>query len=246
VRFLILGDIHSNLPALDAVTDSATGAFDQIVCLGDMVGYGAHPNPVTDWVRQNAGSVVRGNHDRACAGDDILDWFNGNAQVAALWTYANLTTENLDYLRNLAQGPVAIANFWAVHGSPADEDEYIGNRTDASIAFRYMPGDICFFGHTHLQIGYGHRRGRTWTLPPPTHDETERVHQLEPDSSYLLNPGSVGQPRDSDPRAAYALFDSESKVLTFRRIPYDVASAQDGIRKAGLPEWLGQRLALGR
>jgi len=246
VRFLILSDIHGNKHALDAVLAAAEGQYEQVVCLGDIVGYGAHPNEVTGWVKGNVSTVIRGNHDRACCGDEALEWFNLPAQQAALWTLAQLSEEHLRYLQELAAGPVAVANFWAVHGSPADEDEYITEKADAQVAARYMPGDICFFGHTHYQGGFGVRRGRVWELDRPKGGDSERCYQLENDTSYLLNPGSVGQPRDHDPRAAYALFDSTTKTVMLRRAGYPVEAAQQAIRAAGLPAWLADRLRAGR
>lgn len=246
MRFLILSDIHSNYQALEAALFHATGTYDQIVCLGDLVGYGADPNRVIDWARQNVPTIVRGNHDRACSGDEVIEWFNGAAQLAAVWTLMNLELENLRYLQRLPQGPAAVANFFAVHGSPADEDEYITDKHDASVAFRYTPGEICFFGHTHHQIGYAMRGSRSWLLVPPIDEEWERAYQLEADTAYLLNPGSIGQPRDADPRAGYALYDSETRVVTFRRAAYDIAAAQERIRNANLPEFLADRLSVGR
>lgn len=246
MRFLILSDIHGNKHALDAVLEDSAGQWEQVVCLGDIVGYGGHPNEVTAWVKQNASTVIRGNHDRACCGDEALEWFNRPAQQAALWTLAHLEPAHRTYLEDLPPGPVAVANFWAVHGSPADEDEYITDKSDAEVAARYMPGEICFFGHTHYQGGFGVRRGRVWELGPPKGKESERCHELENDSVYLINPGSIGQPRDHDPRAAYALFDSMTKTVVLRRVVYEVEAAQKSIREAGLPAWLADRLRVGR
>ncbi|HUQ95026.1 MAG TPA: metallophosphoesterase family protein [Bryobacteraceae bacterium] len=246
MRFLILSDLHSNLQALEAVVEHAAGAYDQVLCLGDVVGYCADPNPVTDWIRQHAAAIVRGNHDRACTGDAVIECFSGPAQFAALWTYGALNPENREWLQELPQGPVAIGDFFLVHGSPKDEDDYLLNKCDAAEVSRHMPGAICFFGHTHVQGGFAMRRGRTWLIPHPKPKESHHTHQLEPDTSYLLNPGSAGQPRDGDPRAAYAIFEMESKVITFCRAPYDVATAQDRIRKAKLPYFLADRLSVGR
>lgn len=245
MRCLILSDIHSNLQALEAVLKDAAGAYDAVVCLGDVVGYAADPNAVTDWVRTHVLAIVRGNHDRACTGDPVIDFFGDSAREAAIWTQSTLTDQNRTYLQGLPKGPRLFAGFSLSHGSPRDEDEYVITKSEALDVFLHLPAEVCFFGHTHLQIGFGLRRGRAWVLPPPDLDASQQSYQLEPDAWYLLNPGSVGQPRDADPRAAYALYDTESRLLVLRRVNYDIALAQSRIRQAGLPEYLAHRLAAG-
>lgn len=246
MRYLILSDIHGNRQALESVLDDAIGRYDRVLCLGDVVGYGADPNSVTDWVREGSAHTVRGNHDRACTGDPILETFSENATIAALWTQTELNDGNREYLAGLPSGPLAVNGFWLVHGSPRDEDEYILNKNDAAHQYPFVQGDLTFFGHTHVQVGFGMRQGRVWTMPPPELDETEAVYQIEPDSVYLVNPGSIGQPRDSDPRAGYAIFDPERKLIAFRRAHYDVPGAQRAIMDAGLPRFLADRLGFGR
>ncbi|MCS7026175.1 MAG: metallophosphatase family protein [Bryobacteraceae bacterium] len=246
MRFLILSDIHSNLSALQAVLADADGQYDRIVCLGDIVGYGAEPNEVTAWVRQHVDSIVRGNHDKASSGDPCLQDFNPAAAAAAAWTRQVLEPTNLEYVRNLPPGPRDAGGFCLSHGSPRDEDEYIVTRQDAIELQRELPSEICFFGHTHIQVGFGLRPGRAWLLVPPPYHQQERVYELEPDACYLLNPGSVGQPRDADPRAAYAIFDHPAKLLRLRRTPYDILTTQQRILEAGLPPVLAERLSLGR
>ena len=246
MRYLVLSDLHSNLEALTAVLESAAGGYDRVLCLGDLVGYGADPNAVTDWVRANAAVVVRGNHDRACAGLEDLAWFNPVARIAAEWTHHELTPENRDYIATLPKGPIAVEDFQVMHGSLLDEDEYMVQASDAGQVFPYLETSLAFFGHTHLQGGFEWSRSRVRVIPRPAPGETESVLELDPDSAYLVNPGSVGQPRDADPRSAYVLYNPEDKFLTYRRIPYDIHTAQAKIHNADLPDVLAERLSVGR
>lgn len=246
MRYLILSDLHANWEALEAVVRHAEGRYDRILCCGDLVGYGADPNAVVDWVRANCSVVIRGNHDRACSGQEDLEWFNPVARAAALWTLQNLSPENTGYVRELSKGPVFENGFELVHGAPYDEDDYVVAPEEALEAFAYLESRVAFFGHTHLQGGFIWNHSRIETIPSIP-SRTER-HRLEIDAGcgYLINPGSVGQPRDGDARAAYALFDSEKRVLTFFRVPYDIAAAQRKIHQAGLPPFLADRLSAGR
>jgi predicted phosphodiesterase len=246
LRYLLISDLHGNLEALDSVLEDARGQYDQIVCCGDLVGYGPDPNRVVDWARASLLAVIRGNHDRACCGIDDLEWFNPVAQAATRWTMSQLSPENLHWLRALPRGPIAVNGFSLAHGSPLDEDEYIASLSDAANVFDYLDMAITFFGHTHLQGGFSWANGRREAIPRPRKDEREVRLRLDPDAIYLLNPGSTGQPRDADPRAAYALFDSESKEVALRRVSYDCEAVRRKIDAAGLPAALGQRLAFGR
>jgi predicted phosphodiesterase len=246
LRYLILSDIHGNLEALEAVLNAAAGRYGQVLCCGDLVGYGADPNAVADWVRANAAAVVRGNHDRACTGIEDLEWFNPVARAAALWTERQLTPDNADYVRTLPKGPVETAGFHLVHGSPLDEDDYVVAASEAAEAFRYIPGPVTFFGHTHLPGGFVWRKGHVEVIRKPGARAGSLAFQFDPDAAYLLNPGSVGQPRDGDPRAAYAIYDPGERCLTLYRLDYDIHKAQDKIRAAGLPPVLADRLAMGR
>ena len=135
MRYLILSDLHANWEALDAVVREAAGRYDQAICCGDLVGYGADPNPIVDWVRANCLVTVRGNHDRACTGLDDLEWFNPVAQKAALWTQEALTPANAQWTRELPKGPLEVEGFQVVHGAPFDEDEYVIATSEASQAF---------------------------------------------------------------------------------------------------------------
>jgi predicted phosphodiesterase len=246
VRYLIISDLHSNLEALEAVVESATGEFDLVLCCGDLVGYGADPGPVLEWVRSHAAAVVRGNHDRACAGSDDIEWFSPPAREAALWTLTVLTAEQLLYLRNLPCGPLAVDQFQIMHGSPLDEDEYLITPSEAAHQLSAIDRWVSFFGHTHIQGGFRCHRFGSRAIPGPSLSETERVVELQEGDTYLINPGSVGQPRDGDWRAAYCIFSPEDRLVTYRRVRYEVTSAQRKIRNAGLPDLLAERISRGR
>jgi predicted phosphodiesterase len=246
VRYLILSDLHANWEALEAVVKDSAGRSDQILCCGDLVGYGADPNPVVEWVRGNCSLVVRGNHDKACTGLDDLEWFNPVARAAAIWTQKQLTPENIEYARGLPQGPLTQGDFQIVHGSPFDEDEYVLAAGEAGQAFEYLEYRLAFFGHTHVQGGFIWNHSRVETIPSGYDEEEAQGMEIDPDCAYLVNPGSVGQPRDGDPRAAYALYDADTRIVTYCRVEYDVARAQKKIRQSGLPPILADRLSLGR
>jgi predicted phosphodiesterase len=239
VPHLILSDIHANLEALHAVLAHARGRYDRIICLGDLVGYGADPNAVVDWARQNLDVIVRGNHDKDGANNDSLDHYRAPAIASTLWTRANLTPQSLEYLRALPRGPLRYEDFDLVHGSPADEDEYLMTAGDAAPLRPYLGAQATFFGHTHIQGGFLLARGGARSIFP------SGTLELEPDHFYLLNPGAVGQPRDGDPRAAYLLYWPKERLVEYCRVEYDVETAARKIRKAGLPESLAARLALG-
>jgi diadenosine tetraphosphatase ApaH/serine/threonine PP2A family protein phosphatase len=251
VRILLISDIHANLEGLDACL-AAAPAYDRIINLGDIVGYGASPNEVVDRCRQLGGLFVRGNHDKAVSGLSDLEDFNPIAAEAALWTRQTLTPENLEWLRSLPHGPVhtdEVADAQFVHGSPLDEDEYVVSPRDAVESLLQSPLTLTFFGHTHLQGSF--------TLDPEQiesrHPEYKTIGQSETVNfplrdglRYMINPGSIGQPRDGDWRAAFALLDTGAKAITFCRTPYDLKSAQDRILDAGLPKRLATRLAAGK
>jgi predicted phosphodiesterase len=246
VRYLIVSDLHANREALDAVLQQADGRYDQAICCGDLVGYGADPNPVVDWVRGNCKVTVRGNHDKACTGLDDLEWFNPVARAAAVWTQENLTQQNAEWTRALPHGPVMVEDFQIVHGSPFDEDEYVLAADEAGQAFGYLERRLAFFGHTHVQGGFIWNQSRVETIPRTAPRSDRQVMEIDPCCAYMINPGSLGQPRDGDPRAAYALYDSGSGMLTYFRVRYDIESAQKKIRDAGLPTILADRLQVGR
>lgn len=252
LRYLILSDIHANSDALEAVLAAAPAAtWDRAVVLGDLVGYGAEPNAVVDRVRAlNPIAVIRGNHDKAACGLDDGSNFNYVARLAAGWTAAALTADNLAYLRALPAGPLAIDDRVEIcHGAPFDEDYYIFDGEDAQRALDAASRPLCLFGHTHLPVVFN-RHASTLDGFVPDGENDMPVSNIPVSMgagiAYLVNPGSVGQPRDGDPRAAFAIYDSEGSTLTLRRVPYAVDAAQRRIMSAGLPASLANRLAIGR
>jgi len=251
MRILILSDIHANLQALEACL-AAAPAYDLVANLGDVVGYGANPNEVVRISRSLGNVFVRGNHDKAASGISDAHDFNPIAAAAIRWTRENLSAENLAWVRELPQGPMQLEgekDIQLVHGSARDEDEYVMYEQDAHALLDTVQVTATFFGHTHVQGAFAGNDGAARFIPPRYKDarkiETFEF-ELQCGKKYLINPGSVGQPRDGDWRAAFLVFDSTSRVATFYRIPYDVKSAQQNILAAKLPERLAARLAEGR
>ena len=245
MRYLILSDIHANWEALEAVLADAEDAYDSVACCGDVVGYAADPNAATDWVRMHARHVVRGNHDKAAVGSPDVEWFNPAARDATLWTRRELNGVNLAYLTSLPRGPLRVGDFQILHGSPLDEDEYLVNVGDAARLFGYLDTPVSFFGHTHVQGGFLVRQNGAGAVEPVAPENNSRELTLSQNCWALINPGSVGQPRDHDPRAAYAIYIPEDARVLYKRVPYNLEKAQQKIIAAGLPEVLAQRLAVG-
>jgi predicted phosphodiesterase len=248
MRYLLLSDIHSNLEALYTCLELGAGKYDQAVCLGDLVGYGPNPNEVIDKTRNLCKTVIRGNHDKACCGLDDAKEFNPYARAATEWTHQALTREHTDYLRALPMGPAVMDGFMLVHGSPADEDDYILGPAQALPLLRARGTGLVCFGHSHLQGGFMVTAGgRFHSIHiPATPDGLTLTLALEDGARYLINPGSVGQPRDHDWRAAFAVLDADHKQVEYYRTAYDVAKTQAKMEKAGLPSPLYRRLEMGR
>src|SRR5664280_2778680 len=247
MRYLVISDIHSNLEALQTAL-AAAPEHDFVLNLGDVVGYGASPNEVVKIAKELNGPIVRGNHDKACSGLGDTFGFNAVADRAVSWTVETLTPENREWVRRLEHGPVNIPQFaggQCVHGSPIDEDDYLLSSAAAFEAFRDDKTQLTFYGHTHVQGGYVLCNGYVEQVRPKytttTNEETWEM-PLQDDGRYLINPGSIGQPRDGDWRAGFALFDSEAKVVKFYRVPYPVEVAQHRILAAELPEYLAVRV----
>jgi predicted phosphodiesterase len=251
LRILLLSDIHSNLEALEACL-AAAPPTDATVNLGDIVGYGASPNEVTERSRALAGVFVRGNHDKVVAGIDTVENFNPIAGVAAIWNREQLTSERLSWLRDLPKGPVTtdeLAGVQYVHGAPDDEDRYVVTPEDAAAQLLGSSAGVTFFGHTHIQ-GAFQLNGNFVQAVNPAYETVGKQETwdlpLKEGLNYMINPGSIGQPRDGDWRAAFAVFDSDHRIVTFFRVPYEVRSAQEKIFAAHLPPRLATRLAAGR
>jgi diadenosine tetraphosphatase ApaH/serine/threonine PP2A family protein phosphatase len=246
LRYLILSDIHANTDALDSVLAAApAGSWDRLLVLGDLVGYGAEPNGAVDRIRAlDPLAVIRGNHDKASCGLEDGSSFNNIARLAAQWTFEALTAENREYLRALPAGPRTIdAGVEICHGAPFDEDHYIFDVQDASQALDAATRPLCLFGHTHLPVVFRRDPAVFDGFVP---DGAVTAVPLAAGVRYLINVGSVGQPRDGDPRAAFGIYDSEEPSVRMRRVVYPVASAQRRILNAGLPSTLANRLAVGR
>lgn len=244
MKYLVLSDIHANIEALDAAL-AAAGPYDHALVLGDLVGYGADPDLVIDRIRAlPAATLIRGNHDKVATGLDSVEGFNHLARFAVQWTAAKLAPDRRAWLAALPAGPTCVDGVVEIcHGSPFDEDVYIFDDLDARRAFNVMKRPLCLFGHTHVPAVFRFD-GEMEPIGPPRGDRFRLT--IDPKARYLVNCGAVGQPRDGDPRAAFALLDTTTDVLTVMRVPYDVASAQAKIIAAGLPEVLAQRLAIGR
>lgn len=248
MRYLILSDIHSNLEAYESCLEAAHGLYDEMLCLGDLVGYGPDPNAIVEAVCDAASTIIRGNHDKACSGITNAEDFNPLARMATHWTREQLTTENLALLGSLPEGPAMVDGFELVHGSPRDEDEYIVESLDALPAFDEASSSLVFFGHTHVQGGFV--TAADGSLEPifaeNSDDGCVLALALDGKSRYLINPGSVGQPRDRDWRAAFAILDSNKRQVNYYRVGYDLPATQEKMQKAGLPEPLIIRLQFGR
>jgi predicted phosphodiesterase len=246
MRYLILSDIHSNQEALKTVLSFVRRKpWDKVVILGDIVGYGADPNQTVDMLRALKPMViVRGNHDKVCSGLENGELFNRIALEAAMWTRKKLTRANLQWLKKLPQGPVEVDGRFAIcHGTPIDEDAYIFGEIEALNVFRQTTFPLCFFGHSHFPVLFG-------LTPDAIHTVLSVApsfrFRLRPGARYLINPGSIGQPRDGNPLASFAIYDSDTRTVTVHRVPYRIEQAQSKILEAGLPRPLADRLALGR
>ena len=247
MRYLVLTDLHSNLEALEAcLADAAGRTYDRALVLGDLVGYCADPNGVVERVQALApAAIVRGNHDKVACGLELADGFNAVAKRAAHWTHDTLTPANRAWLAALPRGPVIVDELVEIcHGSPFDEDAYIFDELDAVRALKTSQRPICLFGHTHWPVTFELNGARVETIGT-SEGWVDRL-TLRAESKYMLNPGSVGQPRDGDPRAAYAIVDTATMTADLIRVGYPIETTQAKVIKAGLPDVLAQRLAVGR
>jgi len=239
-KYAIIGDVHSNWEALSAVLDDARAQkVTGFVCVGDIVGYNATPSECLEKVRELACLTVRGNHDHYCSNDERLEDFQPLAASVVDWTRRQLSAEQTRHLRDL---PLVskIDGFTVVH-STLDMPEkwgYVFDTLDADSHFNYQTTAVCFYGHTHLPVVFEKQ-----------HRVTRSAYtklRLAVGKKYFVNVGSVGQPRDGDPRAAYVTYSLATREIELRRVTYDIASTQARIRKAGLPERLAKRLEFGK
>jgi len=222
VRYGIIADIHGNLEALLAVLSRLEGKAEKLVCLGDIIGYGPDPNECCEILRKLGIPSVAGNHEKATTGELPLTWFNPNAAAAIRWTQKVILPENLEYIKGL---PLTLdfPEFEIVHGSLVNPaEEYLTSMAEAIPTFNLMQKPLLFVGHTHRPL------------------------RLKYDKKEIINPGSVGQPRDGDPWAAYFVYDTEKKEGELFRVNYDIEAVQNKMKAAGLPQFLIERLALGR
>jgi len=247
MRYLVLTDIHANLEALDTcLADAKARGYDRTVVLGDLVGYGPDPNTVIERVQAlEPVAIVRGNHDKVACGLEQAEGFNTVAKSAAHWTFETLTDAYRTWLAELPEGPHDVDDTIQIcHGAPFDEDAYIFDELDAVRALKVSTRPLCLFGHTHYPVTFELSADAFDMLGPSPAAESQVP--LREGCKYLVNPGSIGQPRDGDPRAAYAIADTTSRRVELFRLKYAVEETQEKILKAGLPEVLAQRLSVGR
>jgi predicted phosphodiesterase len=242
MRILVISDIHANYTALEAVLDDA-GKVDETWCLGDLVGYGPDPNAVVEQIREIPRlTCLLGNHDVAVIGKMPFETFNGEARRSLIHHEKVLNADNMEFMRSLPQHTKVRGEVTLAHGSPRDPLwEYILNTLSARLNFDHFDTAWCFVGHTHIQGMFQLVEGSDRVTAEPT--KPGMKIKLHP--KLILNPGSVGQPRDRDPRAAYAIYDSEARTWEPRRVEYNIAEVQERIREAGLPEKHAARLAEG-
>jgi diadenosine tetraphosphatase ApaH/serine/threonine PP2A family protein phosphatase len=245
MRYLVLTDLHANLQALEAVlADARAIGYDKTLVLGDLVGYGADPAAVIERTRALApDAIIRGNHDKVAAGLEPAALFNDVARQSIEWTSSVLSAEQIEYLAALPKGPHRVNDALEIcHGTPFDEDYYVFDAGDAARAMRAASAPMCLFGHTHVPVVFASGMRPEPGRPDLEDDEIE----LPAEGATLINVGSVGQPRDGDPRAAYGLLDLDRRTIRLRRVGYDVKGAQARILELGLPPWLAARLERGQ
>jgi predicted phosphodiesterase len=240
MKYAIIADIHANLEALRVILeDTKAQKCTHYACLGDVVGYNANPKECLDIIRTMAMPCVKGNHDEYCSIDTNLEGFNPHAAEAVNWTRRQLTEEDRQWLRELKYIRL-VASFSVVHATLDGPQRwgYVFDRLAAAASFTYQNTTVCFFGHTHVPVAFIRDtvvRGGTYSK-----------FKVEPGRKYFINVGSVGQPRDNNPKAAYVTYDLDEGLIELRRLDYDIPTAQAKIRAAGLPERLAERLAIGR
>lgn len=240
MKFAIFGDIHANLEALQTVlADAAEHGCTHYVCIGDIVGYNANPHECLELVRGLDCPVIKGNHDEEASLESDLVGLNPLAEQSMRWTRENLTEDDKDYLRNLKMVR-QVRDYTIVHATLDTPSGwgYVTNKFDAMASFSYQYTPVCFFGHTHTPVAYV--KGASVEV------DRRPVVEIEPGKKFFINVGSVGQPRDGDPRSSYCIYDLGGQRVVNRRLEYDRATAQQKIVDAGLPQMLADRLDLGK
>ena len=243
MKIAVISDIHANRQAFEATLEAVeTSRVDELWCLGDLVGYGADPDACVELAREHTAVCLAGNHDLAVTGEISLDEFSRGAGLAAQWTREVIAPENLEFLQGLSpQGESARVGLY--HASPRDPVwEYVLSTLLAELCLDAQSRRICLVGHSHVALSFERQEGEPATGEPRRDGTDLDVSRGE----WLLNPGSVGQPRDGDPRAAWLLLDLDDMTATFQRVRYDVAGAAAAIRAARLPDSLAERLEFGQ
>lgn len=240
MKYAIIADIHGNLEAFQTVLeDIRTQQVNQIVCLGDVVGYNANPKECLEIVRGMNLPCVKGNHDEYCSSDEDLEGFNPHAAVAVKWTREQLSDDDRQWLRDLKYSRM-VGSFTIVHATLDAPQRwgYVLDKLAAAASFPYQNTQVCFFGHTHVPVAFMRDsvvRGGTYSK-----------FKIDPSKKYFVNVGAVGQPRDNNPKAGYVVFDTDAGTIELRRLDYDIPTTQRKILEAGLPERLAERLEFGR
>lgn len=249
MRYLVLSDVHGNRHGLEKVLEDARGEYDRVLCVGDVVGYGAHPNECCQTLRELNALCLLGNHDAAALGQIDISWFNDVATTAILWTRQQLSGANSAWLGVLTPQMENVEDdFQAVHASLRQPiEEYILDASLAHETINLMTRSLCFYGHTHVADCYRSHSASGERLQMQ-HSSTRYggTIAMEDDWKYLVNPGSCGQPRDGNPQARYALFDSQTREIEVHAVDYAWQAAREAIIAAGLPQVLGDRLGNGR
>ena len=240
MKYAVIADIHGNLDAFQVVLEDARAQkCSHYCCVGDVVGYGGYPKECLDIVRAMNMPCVKGNHDEYCSSEEDLEGFNPHAAEAVIWTRKQLTEDDRKWLRDLKYIRL-VASFSMVHAT-LDQPErwgYVFDKLMAAASFTYQNTGVCFFGHTHVPVAFIRDsvvRGGTYSK-----------FKVEPGRKYFVNVGSVGQPRDNNPKAAYVIYDLQEGSIEIRRLDYDIAAAQRKILEVGLPPRLAERLAFGK
>jgi diadenosine tetraphosphatase ApaH/serine/threonine PP2A family protein phosphatase len=240
MRYAIISDIHSNLEALNRVLlEIEKRKIDKIMCLGDLVGYGPNPNECIEIVGEIADKVIAGNHDYGCLYEEELQYFNSAAREVCEWTGRILTVRSKKYLQGLDLKERE-SDFLMVHSSPGVPKEwiYITSVSVAVMEFNNFDEKICFVGHTHIPVTFTERGGKYGVIEAS-------MFEIKPNMRYIINVGSVGQPRDGDKRASFCIYDTATRIIEIIRVAYEIESVQRKMRDIGLPDFLIERLALG-